>query len=266
MGKMALVFDSGGTKTSFSSTGDSVIFEGRSLHPRRLPDLSDQELNDWKDQLEQFRGHRVVFYGAGCSGKANQDRVRAFLKQFGFEEIEVYPDTLGACRALYGTQEGVAAILGTGSVCMEFDGREIVARHGGFGPLIGDEGSGFYYGKLLVQSLLQEHTDLPEEVLNRFPKDALLAMLSAPDAIQQLARLSKQTSEFPLDWIHRLNLNKFFELYLPKVSAENRKLSVVGGYGFAHKKLLEDICSENGWELIQVIEKPIVQLLDFHKL
>ncbi len=265
MGKMTLVFDSGGTKTSFGSTGDTVIFEGGSLHPRRLSDLSGQELNYWKVQLEQFRDHQVVFYGAGCSGKANQERIQTFLQQFGFEEIEVFPDTLGACRALWGTQEGVAAILGTGSVCVEFDGQEIVARHGGFGPLIGDEGSGFYFGKLLVQKLLQEHSDLPEEVLNRFPKEALLTMLSAPDAIQQLALLSKQTSDLNLDWIHRKNSIQFFDMYLPQVHADKRKLGVVGGYGFAHKRLLQEICTEIGWELNRVIEKPIVQLLDFHK-
>ena len=103
---MTLVFDSCGTNTSFGSTGGTVIFEGGSLHPRRLSDLSDQELHDWKDQLKQFRDHQVVFYGAGCSGKANQERVKTFLQQFGFEEIEVYPDTLGACRALWGIVTG----------------------------------------------------------------------------------------------------------------------------------------------------------------
>ena len=265
MGKMTLVFDSGGTKTSFGSTGDTVIFEGGSLHPRRLSDLSVQEMKDWKDQLEQFRDHQVAFYGAGCSGIANQERVRTFLQQFGFEDMEVYPDTLGACRALWGTQEGVAAILGTGSVCMEYDGQEIVARHGGFGPLIGDEGSGFYFGKLLTQKLLQDNSEMPEEVVSRFQKDELMTMLSAPDAIQQLARLSKKASDLNLDWIHRNNLIQFFELYLPQVHADKRKLGVVGGYGFAHKRLLHEICSEIGWELNRIIEKPIVQLLDFHK-
>jgi glucosamine kinase len=265
MGKMKLVFDSGGTKTSFGSTCDSEIFEGNSLHPRRLLDLQGQELNEWREQLKPFGDHQVVFYGAGCGAQASRDRIQDFFKQFGFREVEVYPDTIGACRALWGSQEGVAAILGTGSVCMEYDGKDVIARHGGYGPLIGDEGSGFYFGKLLVQKLLQDHTDLPEDVSNRFNKDALLAMLSAPDAIQQLARLAKLTYDLNLDWIHRMNLIKFFETYLPEVNLDKRKLGVVGGYGFAYKKLILEICSENGWELNTVIEKPIIQLLDYHK-
>jgi hypothetical protein len=148
---------------------------------------------------------------------------------------------------------------------MEYDGSEIISRSGGFGPLVGDEGSGFYFGKLFVRYLLQRHPNLSEQIFNRFSNEQIYAILTGSNAIQGLAQFSKETQGLDLDWIHHENLKLFCQLYLPDLPLEKRKLGVVGGYGCAHSGILREICAEIGWELVREIEKPIVQLLDYHK-
>ena len=69
----------------------------------------------------------IFFYGAGCSSEEKRKIVMDAIKSnFPQSEIEINHDLLGAARALCGHQEGIAAILGTGSNSCYYDGKQIV--------------------------------------------------------------------------------------------------------------------------------------------
>lgn len=106
----------------------------------------------------------IWFYSAGAiSGKMTQTLKYAFGFMFPKAAVNVLSDLLGAARALCGTEPGIVGILGTGSNSCFYDGKDIVKAGRGGGFILGDEGSGAWYGKTL----------LSDYVRNLIPKDML---------------------------------------------------------------------------------------------
>ncbi len=71
--------------------------------------------------------------------------------------VEVIPDALAALAGGSGAEPGSVLVVGTGSVALaEGRGRRIV-RAGGYGYLIGDEGSGFAIGRHGFRAVMQAY-------------------------------------------------------------------------------------------------------------
>ena len=65
--------------------------------------------------------------------------------------VRVIPDAQAAALGALDGRAGVLVLSGTGSIVVGHDGRDRWARAGGFGPFIGDEGSGFWLGREWVR-------------------------------------------------------------------------------------------------------------------
>jgi N-acetylglucosamine kinase-like BadF-type ATPase len=78
-------------------------------------------------------------------------------------------DAMGAWKGAFGTgSSGVVAISGTGSVALaRHDGRQ--ARAGGWGALLGDEGSGYDIGRRALIAVLREHDHIGPRTSLRGP-------------------------------------------------------------------------------------------------
>jgi N-acetylglucosamine kinase-like BadF-type ATPase len=63
------------------------------------------------------------------------------------ERVRVIPDAQAAALGALDGQPGVLVLSGTGSIVVGHDGRGRWERAGGFGPLLGDEGSAFWLGR-----------------------------------------------------------------------------------------------------------------------
>jgi N-acetylglucosamine kinase-like BadF-type ATPase len=61
--------------------------------------------------------------------------------------VEVLSDAGAALEGALGDEPGVLVLAGTGSLALARDGRGRLARAGGLGPLLGDEGSAFAIGR-----------------------------------------------------------------------------------------------------------------------
>lgn len=261
-----LVADSGGSSTSWAlvdETNETTFFQTRSLHPRYAFAEKEAILEELKDV---FSGLYVplYFYGAGCASGPVQEEMTALLKQVGFSRVEVQPDTLAACRALYGKQPGWVGILGTGSILVHYDGNRITDRIGGYGALVGDEGSGFYFGKLLVRFLL----DAPEwetswsELFDS--KAALLSKLAGADAPKWISGLAQQTAHFPLEFLHRKNAELFLEQYVLKIP-EPGQIAFIGTYGFEQQAVFKEVFEKQGVTIFKFLASPMADLLRFHR-
>lgn len=105
--------------------------------------------------LEKIQDDEMVFALVGMAGVqiANKSsEVKRFLqKEFSnIQQLEVINDGyLGMIAGLEG-QDGVFVIAGTGSVIYGKKGQDIV-RVGGFGHLLGDEGSAYWIGRELFK-------------------------------------------------------------------------------------------------------------------
>ncbi|MHB8147855.1 MAG: BadF/BadG/BcrA/BcrD ATPase family protein, partial [Vulcanimicrobiaceae bacterium] len=93
--------------------------------------------------------------GAGSEGASSVLRL-ALEGRFPGARIAVYEDTVIALRAGVPSGDGLALIAGTGSIAY---GEVGVQRYrvGGYGYLVGDDGSGFSIGSAAVRLLLRAY-------------------------------------------------------------------------------------------------------------
>jgi glucosamine kinase len=123
---------------------------------------------------------------AGAGRKETCDALRAELaKRFPTARVAVTDDAHIALRAAIPEGDGMTVICGTGSIVYaELGGRRF--RAGGYGYLIGDEGSGFAIGAAALRRLL----NAAEGIARRDAlSDALALRLGAYDASDVLARI-----------------------------------------------------------------------------
>src|SRR6202035_799653 len=159
-----LIADSGSTKSEwcFISDGRKQLLETQGASPYFLSEsqLVAMMQKELLPGLKKKRPTHIYFYGTGCGTAANRAIVRRALKKvFPEAKVEVQHDLTGAARALCGKNKGIVAILGTGSNSGYFNGRKITRNSPGLGYVLGDEGSGAYLGKKVLQSYLYEIFD-----------------------------------------------------------------------------------------------------------
>jgi N-acetylglucosamine kinase len=95
---------------------------------------------------------------AVCLGMAGVDRsedvelVRGILRRLGFRQtVRIVPDPLVALVAGAPQGIGIVVVAGTGSIAYGVDPSGQTARSGGWGYLLGDEGSAFWLGHAAVR-------------------------------------------------------------------------------------------------------------------
>ena len=93
--------------------------------------------------------------------------------------VQVISDAHAALLGALGNRPGVLVLSGTGSILIGYDGRRRWARAGGLGPLVGDEGSGFWLGREWLRSTVREGN------LSR-----MLRLVHAPDPVAAIAALA----------------------------------------------------------------------------
>lgn len=169
-----LIADAGGTSTSWALVGRSG--ENRFTSGAINPAVLDRETIN--ESLMQIKPHingqniaEVYFYGAGCSNDGLKELMRNYISGIvpTAASISVENDLLGAARALFGNDKGVACILGTGSNSGIYDGSTFVAKTPSLGYILGDEGSGASLGKRFLNAYFkgQFSETLTEEIKRR---------------------------------------------------------------------------------------------------
>lgn len=81
---------------------------------------------------------------AGAGRRPEQEAVAVLVRRRGWAAaVEVVSDAQAALEGAHAGGPGVVAVAGTGSIVMGKNHRGERARAGGWGPLLGDEGSGY---------------------------------------------------------------------------------------------------------------------------
>ena len=165
---MKIIVEAGGTKCKWGlidnqiRTVETIGFNPNCGHPDGLLGIVQAVAEVAKNEPDS-----VLYFGAGCGNQQNQELVRSTLKKvFTNAEIKVCSDLEGAAIALFGNQQGFAAILGTGAAAGYYNGKVIECQAPSLGYLLGDEGSGAYIGKTLIVKVLRN--ELSTDLCNRF--------------------------------------------------------------------------------------------------
>jgi glucosamine kinase len=275
-----LIADSGSTKTDWRFIDENreiLAFRSEGYNPW-LVDAEQMEASMRREVLVQLGNQlpsQIFFYGAGCGTPEKKQVLENVLsKIFGIKNIEVNTDLLGAARSLCGPENGIAAILGTGSNSCSFDGENIIMNRPSLGYILGDEGSGAALGKELLRKFLYDDLDLrlKENFTKRFNltrPQILDHIYKEPLPNRYLASFSKfifQNIEHPqcMEMVIE-NFRAFFTHHVLRYpNAKEWPLHVTGSVGFYFSNLLRRVAEEQGIRLGRVTETPIAGLLNYH--
>ncbi len=142
-----------GKKKKIYTTGISPYF----FNAEQIAGLLQKEL---LPKIKNAVIEKVFFYGTGLKDAANKKLINGVLKKiFPNAETEVQTDLLGAARAVCKNEKGICCILGTGSNSCYYNGKKIIKNSPGIGYVLGDEGSGAYLGKKVLQHFLYNTFD-----------------------------------------------------------------------------------------------------------
>lgn len=275
-----LIADSGSTKCEWCLINDgkkkTIITQGISpyfLTTDQIIALLQKEL---MPKLKNVVVNEIYYYGTGLSNTNNVKIIKTALKKlFATAKIDANHDLLAAARALCGNKKGIACILGTGSNSCYYNGKKIVKNSPGLGYVLGDEGSGAYLGKKVIQYYLYNTFD--EDLMNRFEKqfntnknEILESVYKKPLANRYLATFAKFLADnrghFMVENIIEDCLNDFFFTHLNKYSESwTLPIHFVGSVAYGFKDILKDLCSTYELELGTVLKKPMEGLINYHK-
>src|SRR3954468_2595883 len=180
-----LGIDAGGTKTVclLADAQGAVVSEGRgagaNLHT--AGELAVEKV--LHEAMEAAIGDRAITPAAICLGIAGVDRedeartVRAIMRRIGYKSrILVVNDALIGLVAGAGDDPAIAINAGTGSIVYGRNAAFEAARAGGWGHMIGDEGSGYWIGRESLAAGMRAsdgrgpQTPLTAEILLPFPR------------------------------------------------------------------------------------------------
>lgn len=281
MGGVKLIADSGATKTEWCllKDGKPKMKATQGISPyffteEKIVQLLETELSPSLPELASTT--EIHYYGTGMGSPVNVQMLKKALKQvFKNASIEISDDMLAAARALNGRSKGLACNLGTGSFCCYYDGKKIAKKSPGIGYVLGDEGSGAYLGKKVIQYFLYKTFD--EELNYKFEKkynvghvEILENVYRKPLANRYLATFSfflyENRGHYMIENIIEDGLNDFFFTHLCKYR-EVWKLPVhfVGGVAFGFKDVLEQLCNTYEFELGKILNKPMGGLIEYHR-
>ena len=280
MAQNLLIADSGSTKTewaflgkdqpkTFYSEGMSPYFAGQEqltkiLHEQVLPQISEANVD------------KIYFYGTGCKSAANQrDMETLFHNVFVNASVEVNNDLYGAAVGLCGASAGIACILGTGSNSCYFDGKSILKNSPGLGYVLGDEGSGTFLGKKVIQHYLYDIFDedlralfdakfvtTPQEILDSVYKKPLPNRYLASFAIF----LADNRGHYMVENIIEDGLNEFFFTHIIRYAeAEHLPVHFTGSIAYGFRDVLENLCVGYELKLGNVFRSPMEGLIAYHQ-
>ncbi len=129
----------------------------------------------------------------GLAGINVGERQRALARALPFADTQFVHDGLIALQGALGDNDGVMAILGTGSAYVARSGGKL-RNVGGWGFAIGDQGSGAVLGRTLLQQTLlahdgiREHTPLSRAVMAHFQNN--------PEAMVEFAQQNARPADY----------------------------------------------------------------------
>jgi N-acetylglucosamine kinase-like BadF-type ATPase len=275
-----LIADSGSTKTSWCLIDDikknNLTTQGISPYFLTSHEIETILRMEMLPKLKKKIPEEVFFYGTGCSNVSNIKSVhQAFKSVFPDAKIKIEHDLMGAAKALCGHEKGIACILGTGSNSCYYNGKKIVKNSPGLGYVLGDEGSGAYLGKKVIQHYL--YGTFEPELMHRFEEkyqtnvnQILDAVYRQPFPNRYLAGfttfLIENRGHYMIENIIEDGINDFFFNHIYKYRESwNLPINFIGSVAYGFRDVLKDLCNSYELQLGKVLKDPMVGLIKYHQ-
>ncbi|MBC7913098.1 MAG: N-acetylglucosamine kinase [Pyrinomonadaceae bacterium] len=276
---MILVADSGSSNADWTITitdAERVNFSTKGINPFFVNEKEICKLLSGYEEIQQYNSKikEVHFFGAGCSSPDKREVVSNGLsKVFSKAFINVEDDVLGAVYATCGEEKGFTCVLGTGSNIAYFDGEEAHYGNHGIGYILGDEGSGAYFGKRLITSYL--YGNMPKELKHAFEetytfdKEIIIEnVYQKPSPNIYLASFSRfmyKKKQHPL--IQQILFEGFDEFakmnILKQPNYQAYPCHFVGSISYFFQEIVQKVCFKHKIKLGKVLANPIQELTEY---
>lgn len=194
MSSVIVGVDGGGTHTRVTVADEAgtqlaaATGPGSAVKPGDIERSADIIASTIKEALAQVPGDgpHVRLACVGVAG-AGRDEERSGLQlalrtREVADEVVVVTDAEVALEDAFGEGPGVLLIAGTGSICFGRGPAGALARCGGWGPVLGDEGSGAWFGRRML-GVVAAASD------GREPETALTAAVLAATGVASVESL-----------------------------------------------------------------------------
>jgi N-acetylglucosamine kinase-like BadF-type ATPase len=275
-----LIVDSGSTKTDwcYLDKGNKPVYiktSGINPYLQKPEDISSMLVREIPIHEPAKAVDSINYFGAGAASKEKKAELKAILSaHFEVDKVEVDSDLMAAARALCGETKGIVSILGTGSSSCYYDGKKIAEQQPSLGYLAGDEGSGNYIGKRILQYYAYGTFDdeLKVGFEMRFGSDirAIINNLyHSPYPNRYLASfvplLHENRGHYMVENIIEDCINEFFHHSLLKYRQSWKKpLYFSGSVAYGFKDVIESLCHQYELELGLVVKSPMEGLVKYY--
>jgi len=277
---MMLIVDSGSTKSDwvllenqgitrkFSTMGFNPFFHNETAISNAIK--HNQELYGYANNV-----NHVYYYGAGCSSpELKEIVVRALSIVFESAEIHVDHDLMASAYATYSGEPCIACILGTGSNSIYMDDEKAYEEVPALAYILGDEGSGSYYGKRLLRAFL--YKKLPQHLHDAFEdkygldKNIIFEhVYTQPNANVYLASFMKFISDHKSEPFFRemiiRGMRDFMQVHVCCFpNFKEVEVNFVGSISHFFEEELRIAAKEMDIHVGKVIRRPILGLVNYH--
>ena len=279
---MYLIVDSGSTKTDWFAIDEkgSVLFSTQTLglNPQVVSSaiLTERIINNFDLFQNRKKVSKLFFYGAGCGIKSTTERIkRVFEEIFVNSLFNIKEDTYAAvyASAVIGVPS-IVCILGTGSNCSYFDGKDVHQYITSLGYILMDEASGNFYGKQLIRGYY--FNEMPKHLAELFEKEFDLSANTVKENLYRkenpntyLARFAKfmiahKNDTYMQEMIHE-GLRRFIRHQLFQFdNAKDVPIHFVGSISHFLQDEVNFILKEFGLTMGKIVKRPIDQLVKYH--
>lgn len=275
---MILVADSGSSKTdwmayspdhtlSFSTQGINPYFVNAHDVVRILS--KNRDLSAYASAIKE-----VYFFGSGCSTPDKHEIISNGLSTFFTNAfISVDHDLIGSAYATCGDKKGLTCILGTGSNISYFDGVNVHGGNHGLGYVLGDEGSGTFFGRKILTSYLY-HT-MPAELSEIFAKTFEVSkdivinnIYQKPFPNSYLATFSRFMINHKAHPFIQQMLKEGFQEFIDTNVKDYKayktlECNFVGSIAYYYRDELRAVFAENNIKVGKILQKPIEGIYDY---
>jgi len=276
---MILVVDSGSYKSDWMlalPNSDPLTFRTRGLNPFFITEKeivkiiqNIVEIIPYADEVTE-----LYFFGSGCTNPDRRELVSNALSQlFRHAFVSIETDLIGSAYATCGNDSGYTAVLGTGSNVTFFDGEHVRPTRQGLGFVLGDEGSGTWFGKKLLTAFL--YGSFPEELAEKFEatyrinKEIVIKNVyqrNSPNTyLASFAPFMETNQAHP--YIEGLLHRGFEEFVKTNIllfpDYQDHLFHFVGSIAYYFSDHLRTVCDQYAVQIGKIIKQPIEELFNF---
>lgn len=278
---MEIFADSGSTNTSWVVTENFEIqdfYRSKGLNPLHLSieNITNEIYDCFLNLQYKNKVTKIFFYGAGCINKDTNLKIKsALIKFFPKANIEIESDIKASSIALFNHKPGISCILGTGANVAFWDGTNNHQTTAPLGYILGDEGSGAYIGKQILQYYLRKKFSTELQLkLDKFLKldfsqiiQTVYKSNESKKFIASLMLFAKENSDNEeINKIVNESFQLFVETFLINIEKiDEFQIGFCGSVAYHFKDNLEQIMSANNLKIHKVIKSPIFELIKYFK-